>query len=1031
MAQYVIPSFSKGLVDEASQAKLDKTYKEKCSELKNFFIAADNTLQRRPPLVQPDKYREATNAVFFLDSEDRRLFVCNVAPEELDSLPNAVKNLLYPTTDTNADLSSLGYRQTPEGLRATTTTTYTHNNDAYDVNWTLKANLQRLVVYEKDTDKYLPEESYLFVAVYHDTAIQVDGETLTLCALRARDEDSAYPRRIKASGIQEPAAYMIYRNNQRVASAHTMPYKHDSGISTQLKNEQDARYNTSDLLKKIDNGQEEFIFMNKNHCTAPIKEIYKHSVRGAVIPFVGLFYTWVDGRVSAPWGARLFPNVDDLSTENLKALIPAQDFSPAVSLPARVLFVPGTARGRFNREDYPYAKDNLREALTSSSPRPYGPDKTATEVLIEEGLLAGFTYQEFKSGFPELGQILNKLKMVVSLGRTEDGAMWVYPNLQLLDDKSDVNQRGTVYALGNGIKAQQLTSVRQNPWGQASPPNINSFPNGNGFAADGIGVVLTLFRTDTAPPIGHLYLYIDYDKAEAQEYFKDVDVITGISANRTNYLPQAVKLASPAAYTTAGKSFTDSLVDSAELYIGSGGLPNRPLGNSPAKAEFLDDTAVPPTNLSAAAFPFSVAAEELKHFATPCYPQFGSGDAIVNVAAANVERFTVPVQNGDTNAFRYFHRPKLYRGINFSYTALPGRAALHAENRLFLSQIQEPTVFNNYAVDYFNSIANTTRDTQVLEASRLANQIVTPLPGDPVRFDFETPDGGNDPVVAISNADVQNLYIGTENMVRRFLPSQFLTNPAVSETAYVGVSSPFISESSYNIAAAGNKLIVMRYYQEAQGVISDTLAPETTLFRGATGVAQLMGKHKVSLFYTAGSNQAYCVAMDKERTFKGLSLFEFPRPVQLMRRINPDTLGVLLDNGAYCELNFGVTDSTVYEDKVGTQSSSYESAVTSLPIVFVGDTSFSTSRTINVTKASIGVAGYLDLEMTLRDTLTGVEHKTPVRYVDRDNVGEAKKFGGFWTLENLPPNGAVATTLRLATRNNKPLALSSVVIEVN
>ena len=1030
MAQYVIPSFSKGLVDEASQAKLDKTYKEKCSELKNFFIAADNTLQRRPPLVQPDKYREATNAVFFLDSEDRRLFVCNVAPEELDSLPNAVKNLLYPTTDTNADLSSLGYRQTPEGLRATATTTYTHNNDAYDVNWTLKANLQRLVVYEKDTDKYLPEESYLFVAVYHDTAIQVDGETLTLCALRARDEDSAYPRRIKASGIQEPAAYMIYRNNQRVASAHTMPYKHDSGISTQLKNEQDARYNTSDLLKKIDNGQEEFIFMNKNHCTAPIKEIYKHSVRGAVIPFVGLFYTWVDGRVSAPWGARLFPNVDDLSTENLKALIPAQDFSPAVSLPARVLFVPGTARGRFNREDYPYAKDNLREALTSSSPRPYGPDKTATEVLIEEGLLAGFTYQEFKSGFPELGQILNRLKTVVSVNRTADGAMWAFPNIQLLEDNSDVNKLGTAYVLGNGLFAVQTSSVRQHYWEEGEPPDINSFPNGNGYAANGVGVVLTIYRAVDQAPLGHLYLYLDYDASEVQEYFNDIDVITGISANKVNYVPQAVKVASPAAYTTQGRSFVDSLVNSAELYIGSGGVPNLPLGNTPTKAAFLDDTAVPPTTLSAAAFPFSVDTEEVKHFATPCYPQYTSNDAVL-FDGRRATQFTVPVDGGRLPIPRYFHRPKFYRGIDFRYTALPGRASLHSGNRLFLSQIQEPTLFNNYVVDYFSSIANTTRNTLVLEQSDLANQIVTPLPGDPVRFDFETPDGGNDPVVAISNADVQNLYVGTENMVRRFLPSQFLSNPAVSETAYVGVSSPFISESSYNIAAAGNKLIVMRYYQEAQGVISDTLAPETTLFRGATGVAQLMGKHKVSLFYTAGSNQAYCVAMDKERTFKGLSLFEFPRPVQLMRRINPDTLGVLLDNGAYCELNFGVTDSTVYEDKVGTQSSSYESAVTSLPIVFVGDTSFSTSRTINVTKASIGVAGYLDLEMTLRDTLTGVEHKTPVRYVDRDNVGEAKKFGGFWTLENLPPNGAVATTLRLATRNNKPLALSSVVIEVN
>ena len=48
--KYPITNFAKGVVDAESQAKFDGDYRQKCSELKNFYIHQDQTLRKRPPL---------------------------------------------------------------------------------------------------------------------------------------------------------------------------------------------------------------------------------------------------------------------------------------------------------------------------------------------------------------------------------------------------------------------------------------------------------------------------------------------------------------------------------------------------------------------------------------------------------------------------------------------------------------------------------------------------------------------------------------------------------------------------------------------------------------------------------------------------------------------------------------------------------------------------------------------------------------------------------------------------------------------
>lgn len=49
--KYPITNFSKGLVDESSEAKFTEDYRQKCSILDNFYVHKNKTIRKRPPLT--------------------------------------------------------------------------------------------------------------------------------------------------------------------------------------------------------------------------------------------------------------------------------------------------------------------------------------------------------------------------------------------------------------------------------------------------------------------------------------------------------------------------------------------------------------------------------------------------------------------------------------------------------------------------------------------------------------------------------------------------------------------------------------------------------------------------------------------------------------------------------------------------------------------------------------------------------------------------------------------------------------------
>ena len=111
--KYTIKNFIKGLVDPDSQANLSDDYRQKCSELKNFYITQNDTLQIRPPMEKLAGFDGEIDDVVIL--EDGRFVVSStVTPHDYFRVlgKDALRQLTYLLPKSG----STGFN--PIGLRA-------------------------------------------------------------------------------------------------------------------------------------------------------------------------------------------------------------------------------------------------------------------------------------------------------------------------------------------------------------------------------------------------------------------------------------------------------------------------------------------------------------------------------------------------------------------------------------------------------------------------------------------------------------------------------------------------------------------------------------------------------------------------------------------------------------------------------------------------------------------------------------------------------------------------------------------------
>lgn len=557
--RYVIPDFARGLVDSGAAAKLGDGYAQKCSELENFYIASDNTLKRRPPLLSvPGGIIDDPNTTDFRTVDDSLVVLADVALKDLENLPEQLKKMLWMDSLTGHRLPfARSFTKNGSEFTYSTTQPHTIGGTEYQVKINLRAFIQRISIYDKNTKDYKEQDSYILASFHHTTSVDYSSPrysgTLTVGAakLLAAGAEAELPDSLIPGDIKDPAVVAIFRGGytkaKLVSSAHTMPYKPNAAIKPSIKvaNSDDPRLKYFPLITDSPNGQGEFLLVDPSSLASGIDHLDPHADGGVTFLFAGFRYRW-DTTLRCLNGPSLLPDYSELSHTFLKTYIADNKIEEQPRLPIKVLYMPAstvqaegepafqftlktvaTALAERQRDDGPGGLEPLVETVeqsglvTSSS-------TDALENLLNGKKVRGFTMDAFRELFPILSPITSNLKNVV--GYTRDAYQttgFMYPDLKYLVAGTDVNGAGTeipLYTRGVGNNTNRRVAIVQPsaPRAAVRPTSEeevevsaedkikgangfmsesndpNRFPNQNGYAAGGVGVTVVLYKERTA-----------------------------------------------------------------------------------------------------------------------------------------------------------------------------------------------------------------------------------------------------------------------------------------------------------------------------------------------------------------------------------------------------------------------------------------------------------------------------------------------------------------------------------------------------
>ena len=446
--------FAKGLVSPDSLAKMGEDYTLKASELQNFFIHQDNTLRRRPPLTTPDTPLSEIRNIKDMQTSRQKLYVLtDVVPSELPNMPEelksvlAIENLLGEDTD----LSTL-YQRSGGTLQATTTAEL--DTGVAQVN--LRANIQKIRVFNAETKVEIPEEGYTLASVRHRITIEYQGRQVALSARRAQLA-GVLPPQYDIDHIEEPAVVMAFRgtdaNAALIGSAHTVAFKGNdqSTPSTIDPDIEDARTEFSPILQASPTGQREYINTRVDQILTPLDDLDVHPLGGIAFLFAGLFYRIDGAELRCENGPVLFPDVSTTDMDSIATFVEDNVVQDKLTLPLKVVYIPAEDTPETGQSSI-YTQENLKTALGRDLIDKVGKDGfnqvAGIEKLLSDKLIRGFDYNIFQQLFPTLHPLLKNIKQVV--GFYEDpssSAAFMYPDIKHLIADSDINGAGSVYPL--------------------------------------------------------------------------------------------------------------------------------------------------------------------------------------------------------------------------------------------------------------------------------------------------------------------------------------------------------------------------------------------------------------------------------------------------------------------------------------------------------------------------------------------------------------------------------------------------------
>ncbi len=557
--RYVVPNFARGLVDRGAAAKLSDNYAQKCSELENFYITADNTVRRRPPLLStPGGIIDDPNTTDFRTVDNRLVVLADVALRDLENLPEELKKMLWMDSVTGHRFP-FATHFTKNGSEFTydTTEPVTIGGTEYTARIKLRAIIQRISIYDVETKEYKEQDSYILASFHHKTEVEYTSSsysgTISIGAARALADGNRakIPDAVSPEEIGDPVVVAIFRGGyteaKLLASGHTMPYKPDEAIKPSIKvaRTQDPRLRYFPIILDSPNGQAEFLSVDPDRLDISIPHIDPHADGGITFLFAGFRYRW-DTTLRCLNGPSLLPDYSELSHTYLKSYVADNKIGEEPTLPIKVLYIPTTTT---KQDDEPRFQYTLKTVATALAERQEDDGPGGLEPLVEtveqsglvtdsstdalENLLdgkkiRGFTLQAFRELFPILAPITSNIKNVVGYSRDAyQTTGFMYPDIKYLTSGTDVNGAGTevpLYTRGVGANTNTRTAVVQPSAPQVAvrptsektlaksatvelpaaygfmseSEDVQRFPSGSGYAAGGIGITVALYKNYTS-----------------------------------------------------------------------------------------------------------------------------------------------------------------------------------------------------------------------------------------------------------------------------------------------------------------------------------------------------------------------------------------------------------------------------------------------------------------------------------------------------------------------------------------------------
>ena len=795
-----------------------------------------------------------------------------------------------------------------------------------------------------------------------------------------------------------------------------------------------------------------------------IDDIDVHPLGGISFLFAGLLYRVENDVLRCENGPSLFPDVFELDNNYLGTFISDNVVGTNIKTPLKVLYVP-TSQTPESGEITTYTQKKVVDSLTNDIINAVG-QKGFTQVvgiekLLNDNEIRGFSYDAFQQIFSSVHQVTKHLKQVVGYYQNPGtGAATMYPDIKFLPSDTDINGAGEVYPLYPATEeniaepqtraAAVMSSVpRLNFTGKAfftEATGTTEFRNGSGYAAGGVGVTVALYKNlgvtrdattgaitqsnaGTQIPTGVLYFYVDYSSPEAVKFFDTIDMVAGYSTSGRKYHSATLRRAA-ATLTVPSTIFESQL---------AAGISTTDVNGADAKV-LSSATDVKPTTERRLVYPFAPSLSTTSGFGLPCYYASetpGEGSTVHSWVLDNalVDSIT---ETGDTRNFninqemaRYLVLPTTYRSNSGRLHVLQGRSVITDGNIAYFSQVGELSKFSNPLARFWDSFTTASRSYNILRDSGITGAVGrTPI--DPEKRQFTDSLGRTSDIVAVLGESPERTFIGTKNSIHRVLPSSFLggeTGLQVNKIAPYGVSSNFVADSSYTVAALDNKVLALRYYEEASGYVTDVINEETKI-RDVDTAVSLIGKHRIILFHKENTNVVYCMAIGANRQFKGFSVFTFPRTISKLKGISPDKVGCLLQGGSYAELDFRADEDTVYQDDIDNKQTPFESRMATLPIIIVDQQIASPDYTVVPRSVTMGVHGYIDFTLSLVDDANDNVTETQLRYPNADQVDETRLFSGLFTYKGIGHTNSDSPRIRISKKDDKYIAISSMILTV-